>query len=171
VIGGDKVIDGYYLNQGSLQLCDTDASALNPLYCEFERFFEDDVSRALSISSYRVQVLFVKQAAYDAVLVHFRIMPQQRHSNEVNSAVAIANLVLQVNDMNSVLYKGNVTIRVDSLWVMSASASASARIIVDSNLTFFVVIIYREFLVSTVFRESKKHFSHGNGTNMTLAGC
>lgn len=119
VIGGDTVIDGYYLNQGSLQLCDTDLSAQNPEYCEFQRFFEDDVSRALNISSYRVRILFVKQAAYDAVLVHFRMMPQMRNSQEVTAAVAIANLVLQVNDMNSELYKGNVTIRVDSLWVTS----------------------------------------------------
>jgi hypothetical protein len=121
VIGGDTVIDGYYLNQGSLQLCDTDLSSQNTEYCEFQRFFEDDVSRALNISSYRVRILFIKQAAYDAVLVHFRIMPQMRDSQEHTAAVAIANLVLQVNDMNSELYKGNVTIRVDSLWVILSS--------------------------------------------------
>lgn len=124
-IGGDAVIDGYYLNQGSLGLCDQTGARNVSQYCEFERFFEDDVSRALSISYYRVQILFIKSAAEDAVLVDFRIMPPLTEDNttfalaEDNVTVAVANLWMQVADQYSDLYKGNVTIRTDPTWGVS----------------------------------------------------
>ena len=110
-VGGNGVQEGYYLNQGSLGICN-DVGALNfTEYCEFERFFEDDVSRALNISYYRVQVLFIKLSSLDSVLVHFRIIPKMAESMEPNTTVAIANLYMQVVDPESELYKGNVTIR------------------------------------------------------------
>lgn len=120
IIGEDSVKDGYYLNQGSLGTCDTPASVNNSAYCEFERFFEDDVSRALNITWYRVQVLFIKAASYDSVIVHFRIDPPNKDAHkEDNITSAIANLALQVADNSSSLYAGNVTLRVDPTWGVS----------------------------------------------------
>ena len=111
IVGGNAVEDGYFLNQGSLGVCDTPKAINYTKYCEFERFFEDDVARALEISVYRVQVLFIKSSSLDSVLVYFRIIPPKAFTNEHNSTIAIANLMYQVNDMESMLYKGNVTIR------------------------------------------------------------
>lgn len=120
IIGKRAVKDGYYLNQGSLGICDArdgqDATEVAlrynvSEYCEFERFFEDDIARAANISYYRVQVLFIKSAALDAVLVHFRITPPRRDSHEANITTAIADLIVQTADIYSTLYKGNVTIR------------------------------------------------------------
>ncbi len=111
VVGGDAVEEGYYLNQGSLGVCDTILAVNYSMYCEFERFFEDDVSRALNISYYRVQVLFIKSSSLDSVLVYFRIIPPKVFAREDNVTSAIANLMLQVNDIDSELYRGNVTIR------------------------------------------------------------
>jgi len=139
LIGYDAIQEGYYLNQGSLGICDQDDAYIVEKYCEFERFFEDDVSRALNISYYRVQVLLIKTASLDSVLVHFRLTPkdittattynnnnqqqqQQQHNSgttdiftidrlEQNITQLIVLLALQVADYNSELYKGNVTIR------------------------------------------------------------
>lgn len=112
VIGGKSVIDHYYLNQGSLGLCDDASKSMNHTqYCEFERFFEDDVSRALNISFYRVQVLFVKAASLDAVIVHFRILPPMHSRREASVKDATGNLIMQTGNMTSLLYLGNVTIR------------------------------------------------------------
>lgn len=120
VVGGPDVIDGYYLNQGGRGLCDSQTDAiLYPTYCEFERFFEDDISRALNVSYYRVNILFIKKAAYDAVLVHFRIIPPRMELDEPDVAQASADLIQQIHDQNSLLYKGNVTIRIDPLWGLS----------------------------------------------------
>lgn len=111
IVGGNAVMEGYYLDQGSLGICDIEGAANYSTYCEFERFFEDDVSRALNISYYRVQVLFIKSSSLDSVLVSFRINPPAPNSKESNNTMAIANLQLQVADISSELYKGNVTIR------------------------------------------------------------
>lgn len=111
VIGKHAVKDGYYLNQGSLGICDTVMAFNVTEYCEFERFFEDDIARAVNISYYRVQVLFIKSAALDSVLVHFRFTPPMPESPEANITTAIAELIIQVADVESTLYKGNVTIR------------------------------------------------------------
>lgn len=130
-VGGPAVEDGYYLNQGGSGLCDYFRSnsslyLINKYkqYCEFERFFEDDISRALSISYHRVQILFVKQAAMDAVLVHFRVDPPREGSGEVTVVGAIADLTMQVYDYSSKLYAGNVTIRVDPTWGVSGNLPA-----------------------------------------------
>lgn len=119
VIGRGEEIDGYYLNQGGLGACDINVASLYPNYCEFERFFEDDVSRALNISYYRIQILFIKADSLDSVLVYFRVLPPRLNKDETNVIDTIANLVMQVPNLNSELYKGNVTIRVDPLWGVS----------------------------------------------------
>lgn len=111
IVGRQAVKDGYYLNQGSLGICDVAGSYNVTEYCEFERFFEDDIARAANISYYRVQVLFIKSAALDSVLVHFRLTPAMKGSTESNITSAIADLMVQTADLDSVLYKGNVTIR------------------------------------------------------------
>lgn len=119
IVGKDAVKDGYYLNQGSLGICDQAGGYNVSYYCEFERFFEDDVSRALNISYYRVQVLFIKASALDSVLVHFRVTPPKRVEMignfttipEIDVHTAIGLLQNQTADPDSLLYKGNVTIR------------------------------------------------------------
>lgn len=122
VVGGDAVQEGYYLNQGSLGICNGEGGAYNvSTYCEFERFFEDDVSRALNISYYRVQVLFIKSAAPDSVLVHFRIIPPMALANENNVTVSVGLLSEQVIDVKSPLYSGNVTIRTGKVIDMQRS--------------------------------------------------
>jgi hypothetical protein len=119
VVGGDEVKDGYFLDQGSLGICDIYGAQNYSTYCEFERFFEDDVSRALNISSYRVNILFVKSASLDSVLVYFRIQPPRPDSGEDSTNVAMVNLIGQVSNPDSLLYQGNVTIRVDPTWGVS----------------------------------------------------
>ena len=119
VIGRGEEVDGYYLNQGGLGACDIEEAELYPNYCEFERFFEDDVSRALNISYYRIQILFIKSVSQDSVHIYFRISPPQPGSGETNVLQTIANLLEQVPNLQSELYKGNVTIRVDPLWSVS----------------------------------------------------
>jgi hypothetical protein len=111
VIGGKNVIDGYYLDQGSSGVCDFPAAINFTKYCEFERFFEDDVSRALQISPFRVQILFIKSASYDSVLVYFRIFPPKNKTAEVDVSDAVQILTTQVANTSSLLYKGNVTLR------------------------------------------------------------
>ncbi len=111
IVGGSDVLEGYFLNQGSLGICNEPDAAKAAYYCEFERFFEDDVARALNISAYRVQVLFVKSSSLDSVLVHFRVMPPMRNSTEADVSFAIADLTRQVSIPSSALYDGNVTIR------------------------------------------------------------
>lgn len=119
IIGGDGVIDGYYLNQGGLEFCDG-VSAINYIkYCEFERFFEDDVAEALELVYQRIQILFVKKASLDSSLVHFRVLPPENKTMEFSISDAIAELMYQVGDKESRLYAGNVTIRVDPLWGVS----------------------------------------------------
>ena len=64
------------------------------------------MSKALNISYYRVQILFVKTASYDCVIVHFRIIPQKRGSGEDDVATAIYNLMSQVSFSYSPLDEG-----------------------------------------------------------------
>lgn len=130
-IGGDSVVDGYYINQGARGICDVEGAANYSQYCEFERFFEDDVSRALDITYYRVQIMFIKKSSFDSVLVHFRISPPQLdtmgYSSERNITTAVDYLGQLVGDFNSILYDGNVTIRVDPLWGVSQYSGVSRR--------------------------------------------
>ncbi len=131
VIGENAVVDGYYLNQGARGICDVEGAANFSKYCEFERFFEDDISSVLNISDYRIQIMFIKKASFDAVLVHFRISPpkvdESGYSEERNISSAVTYLGELVADFESPLYDGNVTIRVDPLWGVSQMAGVSRR--------------------------------------------
>jgi hypothetical protein len=122
VIGGKSVVDGDYINYGGLGFCDVATDELPDdliQYCEFERFFEDDVARALNISYYRVQILFVKRASLDSSLIHFRLLPPKLDAAEASLLTTLAHLTIQVLDSDSTLYHGNVTIRVDQQWGIS----------------------------------------------------
>lgn len=124
VIGSASVIDGYYLNQGGLEFCDGVNAILHISYCEFERFFEDDVAEALGITYQRIQILFVKKSSMDSSLVHFRVLPPEIGSTELSISASIAELMYQVGDKESALYAGNVTIRVDPVWGVSNNGPA-----------------------------------------------
>ena len=142
-IVGDNhaIIDGVFINLGSLGTCDyTTQAVLHPQYCEFERFFEGDLARACDISIDRIQILFIKYAAMNAVLVHFRINPplfgmtNYRYSNNSNTtnstntnnssitttAIPVSDVMTSLAEMirntSSMLYMGNVTIRTDPVW-------------------------------------------------------
>jgi tetrahydromethanopterin S-methyltransferase subunit F len=119
IIGGNAVREGYFLNQGGMGICDLPGAENYAKYCEFERFFEDDISSALGISYYRIQIMFIKKAAYDASLIYFRVNPSLRGSNEKNISTAIGELAMQIHDPHSKLYNGNVTIRLDPVWGIS----------------------------------------------------
>jgi len=119
IIGGSAVQKDYYLNQGNLGVCDSLYEKNYSTYCEFERFFEDDLSKALNVTYYRIQVLFIKSAALDAVLIHFRVLPSKKGTHEPNVSFVIGNLIRQVSNPYSSLYKGNVTIRTDATWGVS----------------------------------------------------
>ena len=123
VVGKDAVIDGSYLNFGARGTCESEVASNFSTYCEFERFFEDDVSRSLGIMYYRVQVMFIKKASLDSVYVYFRISPpdverskQLGQPPERNISSSIELLVQKVQDFQSDLYDGNVTIRVNPQW-------------------------------------------------------
>ena len=105
-VGDIAVSNEDYIDLGGLSTCDRAGAANFSYYCEFERFFEDDISNCLNISSYRVQVLFVKAAAVDAVYVYFRIMPSRNDVTEYDVSTAVAILLTQVSDQSSALYRG-----------------------------------------------------------------
>ncbi|KAH8073924.1 hypothetical protein JL721_2476 [Aureococcus anophagefferens] len=107
------------LNQGATRWCEEEA-APESAYCEFERYFEEDISRALGVHRDRVEVLFIRPASPDSVLAHFRIFPTTDTASEGNVvAAAVADLVDQVQDASSSLFGGNVTVRVDPAWGVS----------------------------------------------------
>lgn len=124
--------DGLLLNQGGKRTCrEADAVddglaagvvtdgeiAAAAAYCQFEAFFRDDVAAAVAVDAARVDVLFVKVSALDNVLVHFRFAPETAAPTSV--AAAKAALVANVQDLDSALYAGNVTLRTDATWGLS----------------------------------------------------
>eukprot|EP00903_Cladosiphon_okamuranus_P013614 g12679.t1 len=125
VIGGDDVREGYYLNQGSQGWCESGRSASDPTitesdYCQWETWFVADVSGCLELlDPERVRVLFVKRAAADAVLVHFRIGEPQNYATEITVDEAAAELLVQIRNTSSALFAGNVTVAVDPTWGLS----------------------------------------------------
>ncbi len=115
VVGGMAVQNGNLIDAGGRLICDnkTESSSLTyNRYCEFERFFENDLSFATNITSSRIQILFITRAAPDAVLVQFRVFPS------IDSSVPqiMTTLSEQAQNLTSLLYRGNVTIRVDPAW-------------------------------------------------------
>jgi hypothetical protein len=114
-----SISDDAYITHGGLRTCDQEDAWIHAYYCEFERLFEDDIAMAMDIVPYRVQVFFVKRAALDAVLMHFRILPPHPAMQERSVLECLEELHRQVIDFNSILYDGNVTIRVDPTWGIS----------------------------------------------------
>lgn len=115
-----------YLDQGSERFC-KDASNEGTAICEFETFFIQDVSEALGVTREEIEILFIKSFGLDSVLVSFRFIPPYTASGDTGAIDAtwlsnrMTDLKAQVKDLNSALYSGNVTIRTDQTWGVSAS--------------------------------------------------
>jgi len=115
-----------YLDQGSERFCKDPANVATAI-CEFEAFFIQDVAEALGIAREEVEVLFIKKFGLDSVLVSFRFIPPFSASGYAGAIDAswvsnrMTDLKTQVNDLNSALYGGNVTVRTDQTWGVSAS--------------------------------------------------
>ncbi|CAM9974604.1 unnamed protein product, partial [Hapterophycus canaliculatus] len=112
------------LNQGAQGWCETGRSTSNSTitesdYCQWETWFIADVSSCLDLDPGRVRVLFVKRAAADAVLVHFRIGEPSDFATEVTVDEAAADLLVQIQNTSSPLFAGNVTVAVDPTWGLS----------------------------------------------------
>jgi len=117
-----------FITHGGLRTCDKNDAWIHSYYCEFERFFEDDIANALSIVPYRVQIFFVKYAGLDSVLTHFRILPARPGSSERTVLECLEELHVQVRaPYNSSLYAGNVTIRTDPTWGVSGKLGIQRR--------------------------------------------
>ena len=142
VVGGALVRDGTHLSHGALRYCDRAVvPAEGVAYCEWEALFQADVAAALGISLGRVDLLFVRRAAGDAVLAHFRIIPSAsacstpqlvvpgegrceypgQQGCEPSVPCALLELREQVKDTASALYRGNVTVRTDQTWGVSGT--------------------------------------------------
>ncbi|GMH67720.1 hypothetical protein TrRE_jg6907, partial [Triparma retinervis] len=111
-----------YLDQGSERVC-KDVANEGTAICEFEAFFIQDVAEALGIARDEVEILFIKKFGLDSVLISFRfIPPNDAHGVDASwLSSRMIDLKAQVNDLSSALYGGNVTVRTDQTWGVSAS--------------------------------------------------
>lgn len=129
VVGKERVAPGrsqQTINLGASRWCEEEV--FESAYCEWERYFEEDLARALEIARSRVEVLVVRPAAPDAVLTHFRIFPSEEMNQAAQStAISIGRLLAQVQNSSSALYAGNVTVRTDSAWGVSGVNAARRR--------------------------------------------
>ena len=111
-----------FLNKGSERWCENVDNA-DTHYCEFELFFREDISMALSVEEKQVDVVFIKGSGRDSVIVSFRFLPSRsRDANGQDSSWIerqISELSDQVKDIESPLYKGNITYKVDPVWGVS----------------------------------------------------
>ncbi len=109
LVGGNEIksIDGeLVLNQGSYNWCD-ESNNLESFYCEFERHFEADLHRALSISkSYSlsnvenmIHVLFVKAQGLDSVVISCRFMPLINNETSIWLDGKFNNLIQMVSSI------------------------------------------------------------------------
>ncbi|KAJ1461354.1 hypothetical protein M885DRAFT_457457 [Pelagophyceae sp. CCMP2097] len=119
----DRNDDKRTLDWGADRFCEEEA--VESAYCQWERSFEEDISKTLGVSRGRVEVLFVRPAAPDSVLAHFRIFPAAAGVAEPSVSQATGDLLNQVSDPTSSLYSGNVTVRVDSAWGVSGVAGTA----------------------------------------------
>lgn len=121
----------YYLNQGAQGWCEMGRSTGNATitestYCQWETWFIADVSSALvPLDPGRVSVLFVKRAAADAVLVHFRVGQPSDYAAEMTVDEAAAELLSQLQNASSALFAGNVTYSADSMWGLSGDGGVA----------------------------------------------
>ena len=126
--------DVRYLNQGSERWCLLKNTAiLATPYCMFEDSFKTDVARTLELEHPQlVDVLFVKPEGEGSVVVSFRLLPNPTEPNSTSSTVwgenhRIDQLVEQISDLDSALYRGNVTFRVDPTWGVSTESKAPRK--------------------------------------------
>ena len=99
-------------------------------YCEFEWFFLDDISTALGIPFNQTQILFIKPFGKDSVLVDFRFMPEFDVDGGIDAgwlSARMADLESQVNNFDSALYRGNVTLRTDVTWGLTNNARSPRK--------------------------------------------
>lgn len=128
IIGEDTVRNNtHYLNQGGERWCyrrDVDNSGTP--YCRFETLFRQDLASALEIRTGGIDVLFVKPAGEDSVIVSFRIIPKlsggsapsvgQNKSWIDDRVEALGD---QISNHESLLYQGDVTFALDPTWGVS----------------------------------------------------
>ena len=125
-------------------------------YCEFEMFFIDDISRALNVSTKRLDILFVKAASLDNVLVYFRIYPPMV-DGELSSAHIQNELFRQTQNLTSDLFKGNVTIRVDPVYAVSSWERTTDQIGDRRYESFFLT--YKQ-MPTSVYAYERCKFTH-----------
>lgn len=120
---GEGAVDRDEINEGSTRFCanynyTSSLQAANPHpqhssngswwatnktadyrpYCQFELWYRQDLARALNISLGRIQVLFIKNASLDSVLVHTRFSPPNNWTHaEHNISNTISLLSKQVS--------------------------------------------------------------------------
>jgi len=81
IIGGLDVEDingTLVLRQGGYRQCIMSNQISVSSYCEFEELFRMDMSRILQMDIENIEVLFIKSASEDGILIYFRIYPPQR---------------------------------------------------------------------------------------------
>ena len=132
IVGGNDVIEPReherYLNQGSLQSCSEEKNT-DSLYCTFESHLAQDMEHSLGLQSGQYVVLFMKESGKNAVIVSFRLVPDisLTATSDGTSVVGwiqsvVTNLVDQISDSESPLYKGNLTFRIDPTWGVSGES-------------------------------------------------
>jgi hypothetical protein len=80
IIGGLDVEDingTRVLRQGGYRQCIMISQSSTSSYCEFERFFRMDMSNHLQMAVENIEVLLIKSASEDGILVYFRIYPPE----------------------------------------------------------------------------------------------
>lgn len=124
----------HYLNQGSERWCFSTADNAATSYCEFEDYFRGDLAYALGLHPQLIDVLFVKPEGEGSVVVTFRLLPDDNIIDGQNSTSAavwvnhhIDQLIEQISDLDSALYRGNVTFRVDPTWGVSTKHKAPRK--------------------------------------------
>ena len=96
----------------------------NTVYCEFEYYFEDDISKSLNISQNQVNIFQIKSSGMDSIIVYFRFLPDEEIVGEIGNTTlwisqSVDTLKHQIQNQTSTLYKGNVTCNVDPVWGIS----------------------------------------------------
>lgn len=127
IVGGDDVIEPpeheKYLNQGSLRSCSDKANS-GSLYCRFEHDLVEDMETSLGLQRGQFVVLFMKEADRNAVAVSFRLVPDSSISVEIEDWIGstVSNLIDQISNQSSQLYKGNVSFKIDPTWGISGKS-------------------------------------------------
>ena len=125
VVGGSQINqDGQYFvpDFGSIGFCTNTQNSFLSAYCEFEKTFRDDVAFALEIPSQDILVLYVRSHSLDSVEVGFRLRSHKVGLEDDEWIKARINeLHSQLNDFNSHIFTGNITIRLDPSFGLSSN--------------------------------------------------